>query len=126
VVGRRGGLMCGLLAVVMVGCADPGMVREFARYGKGAGELREPFGIAVDARSGDVYVVDTNNWRIEKFMPDGRFLLAWGWGVANGRSRAPQTCTSRCFAGIQGPGAGQFQFPEGVAVDNDPSSSSQA
>lgn len=91
---------------------------EFARYGAGAGELHEPFGIAADWRSGDLFVVDTNNSRVQKFTAGGRFLLGWGSGVADGRSRRPQQCTSRCFPGVQGHGAGQFQFPEGVAVDN--------
>jgi hypothetical protein len=99
-------------------------VGEFGKPGSGAGEFEEPFGIAIDHRSGDVYVVDTNHVRIEKFTSAGRFLLAWGWGVADGKARALQRCTSRCFAGISGGGAGQFDFPEGIAVDNDPSSSS--
>ncbi len=100
-------------------------VGEFARRGAGAGELTEPFGIAVDHRSGDVYVVDTNDNRVEKFTSAGRFLLAWGWGVADGRTRAPQTCTKRCFAGIQGEGPGQLHFAEGAAVDNNPTSRSR-
>jgi NHL repeat len=97
-------------------------VGEFAKRGTAAGELAEPFGIAVDRRSGDVYVVDSNNERVEKFSSDGRFLLAWGWGVADGKTHALQTCRKRCFAGFLGEGAGQLHFAEGVAVDNDPSS----
>jgi DNA-binding beta-propeller fold protein YncE len=100
-------------------------VGAFAKRGTAAGELAEPFGIAVDRRSGDVYVVDSNNERVEKFSSAGRFLLAWGWGVADGKTRALQTCRKRCFAGFRGEGAGQLQFAEGVAVDNDPSSRSR-
>jgi tripartite motif-containing protein 71 len=99
-------------------------VGEFGRSGTARGEFKEPFGIAVERRRGDVYVVDTENSRIEKFTSAGRFLLAWGWGVADGRTRALQTCTTRCFAGLRGEGAGQFHFAEGIAVDNDPSSRS--
>jgi NHL repeat-containing protein len=110
----------------LVGCGGAVVgVREFGRYGVAAGEFREPFGIAVDQRTGDVYVVDTNNWRVEKFTGGGAFVLAWGWGVADGTSRSLQTCVKRCFAGMQGPGAGEFQFPEGIAVDEDPSSRSR-
>ena len=115
-------MLCGVL-LALAGCGGSG-IHNFASYGTGAGELREPVGIASDWRSGDVYVVDTNNWRIDKFTAAGRFLLAWGWGVSDGKTRAPQTCYRRCFAGVQGAGAGQFQFPEGVAVDEDPASSS--
>ncbi len=99
-------------------------VGEFGKHGTGAGDLEEPVGIAVDQRSDDIYVVDSNHVRIEKFTSTGSFLLASGWGVADGRTRAPQTCTKKCFAGISGSGAGQFNFPEGIAVDNDPSSPS--
>ncbi len=99
-------------------------VGEFGKQGTGAGEMQEPVGIAVDQRSGDVYVVDTLHVRIEKFTSTGTFLLAWGWGVADGRTRALQTCRKRCFAGLAGAGSGQLKFPEGIAVDNDPSSAS--
>lgn len=119
------GAVCSLLLATLGGCGgSTGAIHEFASYGTAAGQLREPFGIAVDQRSGDVYVVDTNNWRIEKFTSTGGFLMAWGWGVADGRTRALQTCTRRCFAGFQGTGAGQLEFPEGIAVDEDPASSS--
>jgi tripartite motif-containing protein 71 len=119
------GAACLLLLAAFAGCGGPaGTVGEFASYGTAAGQLREPFGIAADQRTGDVYVVDTNNWRVEKFTSTGRFLMAWGWGVADGRTRAPQTCTRKCFPGIQGAGAGQLQFPEGIAIDEDPSSAS--
>jgi hypothetical protein len=114
---------CGILLLALAGCGGPG-THSFASYGTGAGQLREPFGIASDWRNGDVYVVDTNNWRVDKFTRDGSFVLAWGWGVADGTTLAPQTCSARCFAGVQGHGSGQFQFPEGVAVDEDPASSS--
>jgi YYY domain-containing protein len=40
------------------------------------GELNEPIGIAVDP-SGNVYVADTNNIRIQKFGPDGKYLAHW-------------------------------------------------
>jgi sugar lactone lactonase YvrE len=40
------------------------------------GELNEPIGIAVDS-AGNVYVADTNNKRIQKFDPTGKFALQW-------------------------------------------------
>ena len=47
------------------------------RTGSGAGEFNSPFGVAVDG-AGDVYVVDTNNDRIQKFSNSGTFLTQWG------------------------------------------------
>ncbi len=60
-----------------------------------AGQLRSPWGIAVDG-AGDVYVSDTGNHRIEKFDKEGNFITQWG-GYGNGD--------------------GQFNFPYGIAVD---------
>jgi hypothetical protein len=97
--------------------------------GSGAGEFSEPFGIAVDQQSADTYIADRNNDRVDKFGPAGEFLLAWGWGVADGTTAAPQTCTATCFGGEEvpfaGSGVGQFEAPAGIAVDNDPASSSR-
>jgi len=60
-----------------------------------AGQLRSPWGIAVD-RNGDVYVTDTGNHRVQKFDREGNFMTQWG-GFGNGD--------------------GQFNFPYGIAVD---------
>jgi hypothetical protein len=91
---------------------------QFGEGGSGSGQFVEPRGIAVDQVNGDVYVVDRNNQRIEKFDATGGFLTGWGWGVADGITNTLQTCMATCFSGIEGSGAGQFSFPEGVAVDN--------
>jgi hypothetical protein len=114
-----------VLLSVLVLCAGPARAADqFGSYGIAAGEFIEPNGIAVDQRSGDVLIVDSNNRRIEKFSSEGSFLLAWGWGVADGRTHTLQTCRTRCFAGLRGPGPGQLDFAEGVAIDNDPRSQS--
>jgi tripartite motif-containing protein 71 len=60
-----------------------------------AGQLRSPWGIAVD-HNGDVYVTDTGNHRVQKFDREGNFITQWG-GFGNGE--------------------GQFNFPYGIAVD---------
>jgi tripartite motif-containing protein 71 len=107
----------------------------FGGYGAGAAQLDEPNGVAVDQQSGDVYVVDTNNERVDKFTADGTFLFAWGWGILDGKAQALQTCTKAtgCHAGPVGPAGTQdlnarngtdFRFAEGVAVDNNPDSAS--
>lgn len=117
-------LACAVLEVLAWGAGCARAASEFGSFGSGAGQLYEPNGIAVEQASGDVYVVDTNNRRVAKFTQDGAFLLAWGWGVADGRTPALQTCVSKCYPGLSGRGAGQFGFAEGVAVDNDPTSAS--
>jgi hypothetical protein len=44
--------------------------------------------------------------------------MAFGWGVADGTTNALQTCTTTCFKGIAGSGAGQLDRPLRIAVDN--------
>ena len=65
--------------------------------GSGDGEFNLPWGIDID-RNGDVYVADWRNDRIQKFTPDGRFLLKFG---------------------STGEGEGELDRPTGVAVDKD-------
>jgi hypothetical protein len=84
--------------------------------GGGAGQLNDPAGLGTDS-SGDVYVADGHNERIDQFTSDGAFVEAWGWGVADGHN-AFETCTSSCQAGVFGSGAGQFGVPAGVATDS--------
>jgi len=99
---------------------------DFGSFGTRGSQFVEPNGIAIDQETGDVYVLDTTNERVEKFTSQGAFMLAWGWGVANSRIATLQTCAtiSRCHAGLDGTGAGEFHFAEGLAVDNDPASPS--
>jgi hypothetical protein len=91
----------------------------FGSEGEGAGQFVLPEGVAVDAQSGAVIVVDRGNTRVESFAEDGGFKFAWGWGVADGITTAPQTCEAQCFSGLIGTGAGQFGLePAGVAIDD--------
>jgi streptogramin lyase len=64
--------------------------------GSGNGQLQNPIGIATDA-SGNIYIADTNNHRIQKFDSNGTYLAQWG---------------------SLGSGDGQFNHPTGVAVDS--------
>lgn len=95
-----------------------GFTAHLGSEGSGAGELLEPAGVAVNDATGDVYVVDRGNNRIDEFEGNGTFIRAWGWGVADGLPMF-ETCTSlTCEAGIAGSGAGQLDSPEAIAVDN--------
>ena len=108
--------------------AHPAHVFEasFGSAGSGAGELSlqtntrgglPGSGLAVNDESGDVYVADTANHRVDQFTAAGAFIRAWGWGVENGASE-PQTCTTTCQAGLSGSKPGQLEEPTFIAVDN--------
>jgi hypothetical protein len=96
----------------------------FATQGPGAGQVDGPRGVSVDQSSGDIYVADSNG-RIDKFSASGAFLMAWGDGVADGSTPAPQACgpeaplpTNRCFPGVGGASnAGAVTSPVSVAVE---------
>src|SRR5262249_5650967 len=89
----------------------------FGSQGSAAGEFQSPVGVAVDQASGDVYVADNGNARVQKFSGTGSFIAAWGYGVTDGAA-VSQVCTTTCQAGIPGAGAGQFQNPTSIAVDS--------
>ncbi len=44
----------------------------------GNGTLNSPEGIAVDPSTGNVYVADTANHRIQIFSSNGTFITKWG------------------------------------------------
>jgi len=106
--------------------------------GDGAGELDAPTGVATDS-SGDVYVADYDNDRIEEFSPAGAFIKAIGMaGSGAGQLNAPLDVAtdssgdvyvadednqridefSAAGAFIKAYGAGQLEYPDGVATDS--------
>jgi hypothetical protein len=116
-------LLGGIASCCAVPSSAGALPLRFGSEGSGAGQIAaEAQGIAVDQESGEIYVADRENRRIDKFSGEGEFLLAWGWGVGDGHSEELQTCTTICFAGLEGAGAGEFGnlSAEGIAVDNDP------
>ncbi len=95
-----------------------GFTASLGGKGTGAGQLEEPQGVAVNDTTGDVYVVDQGNNRIDEFEANGTFVRAWGWGVADGITEKLQTCTITCSKGLAGAGEGQLDAPEAIAVDD--------
>ncbi len=69
----------------------------FGKPGTGNGELKGPRGIATDS-SGNVWVADTENNRIQKFNSEGKYLFAFG---------------------KEGTGTkAEFKSPAGIAIDS--------
>lgn len=73
--------------------------------GAGKGQFSLPRGITRDA-AGNFYVVDTGNFRIEKFDPSGKWLLSFGNGKGTGDGQ---------FNPINDQGTGTG--PGGIATD---------
>jgi hypothetical protein len=97
----------------------------FGSLGSGSGQLSlkaastvPGSGLAVNQKTGAIYVADTGNHRVDVFDKEGTFLRAWGFGVADGTTNALQSCTVGCHAGIAGSAPGQLSKPTIVAVDN--------
>jgi len=127
--GLRSRIARAMLAAIVVAAALPAssgaaqtpsplwQAPEDGKAGAGAGRLFNDRSIAGDPTTGHVYVADAGNNRIDEFTSWGGFVKAFGWGVADGTSEELQTCSATCFRGLKGPGAGQFGFPHGIAVD---------
>jgi sugar lactone lactonase YvrE len=86
---------CLLVATSTMAATAPTFATQWGTFGSGEGQFSSPLAIATDA-SGDVYVADTSNDRVEKFDSDGDFLGQWG---------------------SRGEGPGQFIDPTGIATD---------
>jgi hypothetical protein len=108
------------LAPASASAAAPPQLAQFCETGNGAGQCRVPTGIATDPSTGDIYVSDGRNNRINVFSVWGTFVKAWGWGVLDGKSEL-QTCTTQtgCQEGLEGAGNGQFGLIRGLAVDGE-------
>ena len=87
-----------------------------------AGAFLYPHGIAIDQKTGNVYVGGGNNLRIDAFGATGKFEGSFGWGVnASSPANELQFCTvaSGCQAGQATVSAGGFQgiYSGALAVD---------
>ena len=119
-------------------------------FGKGGsldGEFINPSGVALD-RTGNLYVVDTGNQRIQKFDADSNFILKWGsagngdgefdlrisfladvtvdslgnvYVADTGNNRVQKFTSDGKFItkwGSYGTEDGNFSGPSGLAIDN--------
>jgi YD repeat-containing protein len=87
---------------------------QFGVEGSGAGQLKEPAGIAISA-AGAIFIADSANNRVDSFNKKGEFVRAFGYGVINGEEKL-EICKGTCEAGRAGSGNGQLHTPRGIAV----------
>jgi hypothetical protein len=85
-----------LFTVAPVLAAAKSVTSSFGSAGAGPGQFSNPLGVATNDLSGDVYVVDSGNDRVQKFTASGVFIAEFG---------------------SEGAGAGQLRVPQGIAVE---------
>jgi tripartite motif-containing protein 71 len=71
-------------------------IRQLGALGSANGEFNSPRGVAVNQTSGNLYVADAGNNRIQEFDSNGEFIRKWG---------------------SEGTGNGQFNALQGIAID---------
>ncbi len=129
--------------VLVYSLKDYAKIREFGRRGAGPGEFNFPTNITVD-KTGKVYVVDTANFRVQIFDPEGKHLKTIGaLGDTPGSLARPkgigidsdghiyvvdtafqnfqifdQDGNILLFVGGAGYGPGKFGLPAGLTIDN--------
>ena len=79
------------------------------------GEMNGANAVATDA-SGNVYVVDAENNRIQKFDSAGTFERAWGKDVNGGGVFGTCTTAPSCQAGSVGGLGGEMNLPHSLAI----------
>jgi sugar lactone lactonase YvrE len=121
---------------------EPLFLSSFGSNGSGNGQFSHPAGIVLDPK-GNLWVVDQDNDRVQKFSADGQYLSSFGssgvgdgqfdrptsiaidpkgnlWVTDAGNNRIQKFSESGAFLakfGSTGSGNGQFSGPEGIAVD---------
>lgn len=108
-----------------VQAAPKSLVSEIGGAGTQGGQFNGARGLAVNQLTGDLYVADGGNNRIQQLTSDGTFIRAWGTDViAAGKPGDTGTgfeiceVAEDCKAGTStGGAAGQVAQPMGLAID---------
>ena len=90
------GIFSGFFPLLTLAQSGIVLKKQWGEFGSKPGQLKYPTMAAADKAS-NIYVVDQHNHRIQKFDPEGNFILMWG---------------------RQGGGNGEFNYPFGIAVDS--------
>jgi hypothetical protein len=98
--------------------------------GSFGGQLKTPRGVAVNQSTGNVYVADSENNRVDVFDSNGKFLRAWGldvvaYGPDDGGEASPEICIAAngdiCKAATPPAGViaagGSLRLPQGIAIN---------
>ncbi|MDP2860409.1 MAG: 6-bladed beta-propeller, partial [bacterium] len=122
--------------------ANPVLFAKWGVPGTGNGQFTNPTGITADA-SGNIYAVDSDNNRVQKFTAEGVFITKWGalgsgngqftnptgitadssgniYVIDSGNSRVQKFSSTGTFLtkwGVPGTGDGQFTNPRGITAD---------
>jgi len=84
-----------VVMAVAASAAPKGVVGSFGSAGPAGGEFSStPRGIAVNDATGDLYVVDGGNHRLQRFDDEGGFISAWGADVIPNGATGTGTLTS--------------------------------
>jgi prepilin-type N-terminal cleavage/methylation domain-containing protein len=96
-----------------IGAGYNGVAGSIGSSGSANGQFDLPFGIAIDA-SGNLWVTDGGNNRVQEFNSSGTWLQSIG-------GPSPYTCETSPSGSIpacaSGTGSGQFNDPQGIAID---------
>lgn len=97
------------------GAVPPSATCQAGIAGDGVGQLDRPVGAALDSE-GNLYIFERANLRVQKFSPDGEFILMFGGGV--NKTTGSDICTvadleagDECGAGEEGAGDAEFSVP---------------
>jgi DNA-binding beta-propeller fold protein YncE len=88
-------------------------IREWGKDGSGPADINHPFGVAVNPVTHDVFVTDDDHHRIQHFTDAGAFIKNWGTYC---NVQTSEDCNINS-PGARALGDGQFDHPEGIAVD---------
>jgi hypothetical protein len=129
------------LTALVAGAAQASLLSasgSFGSQGSGNGQFQSPLGVAVQQSSGNVYVADTGNARVQKFSPGGTFIVAFGQGRLSSPTSVATDNSGKVYVGDAGTNTvlkfdsdgnfvstidgttapqGHFQSLAGIAVD---------